>query len=343
MPRRPRNHELQSAIALLRAELRLGRREIERLRVEVGILRDAAEPLIHQAPARERFAFIHARRERYSVNRLCQVLVADRCNYHAWTRAQARREERGYDDRQLAQLVLEIHTAHPAYGAVRVSRELKRQGVEVGTRRVARLMREHGLTGVTRRRRRNLTRPDKGAAAVPDLICRQFSAPMPGLKMIGDISCFRTGEGWIYLATVLDLCSRELIGYAIAPHMRASLAVDAITAAHGTGLVAGNAIMHTDRGSQYHSRAYRNALRRLEIRPSTSRIGSCLDGAAAESFFATIKTEIGADFWPDRASARRDIESWITDYNKRRLHSTLDYQTPTATRLTWQQRMETAF
>jgi putative transposase len=101
--------------------------------------------------------------------------------------------------------------------------------------------------------------------------------------------------------------------------------------------------MHTDRGSQYHSRAYHNALRRLEIRPSTSRIGSCLDGAAAESFFATIKTEIGADFWPDRAGARRDIENWITDYNKRRLHSTLDYQTPTATRLTWQQRMETAF
>jgi len=111
-------------------------------------------------------------------------------------------------------------------------------------------MREHGIAGITRRKRRNLTKPDKDAAAVPDLIRREFTAPMPGLKLIGDISCFPTGEGWLYLATVLDLCSKELIGYAIAPHMRASLAVEAITAAHRAGLVEGNAIMHTDRGSQ---------------------------------------------------------------------------------------------
>jgi len=149
---------------------------------------------------------------------------------------------------------------------------------------------------------------------------------MPGLKLIGDITCFATREGWLYLATAVDLCSKEVVGYAIAPHMRASLAIDAITTAHRTGLVAGNAIMHTDRGSQYHAKAYRCVLRRLEIRQSTSRTGSCLDGAAAESFFATIKTEIGADSWPDRASARRDIEDWITAYNARRLHSSLDYK-----------------
>jgi len=143
------------------------------------------------------------------------------------------------------------------------------------------------------------------------------------------------------MATVLDLCSRELIGYAIASHMRASPAVDAITRAYRTGLIAGNAIMHTDRGSQYHAKAYRNALARLEIRPSTSRTGSCLDGAAAESFFATIKTEIGVDTWPDRATARRDIENWITDYNERRLHPALDYQPPTGARIAWQQRMST--
>jgi putative transposase len=113
------------------------------------------------------------------------------------------------------------------------------------------------------------------------LIRREFTAPMPGLKLVGDISCFPTSEGWLYLATVLDLNSKELIGYAIAPHMRASLAVEAITAAHRAGLVAGNAIMHTDRGGQYHSRAYRSVLGRLEIRQSTSRTGSCLDGAAA--------------------------------------------------------------
>jgi putative transposase len=109
--------------------------------------------------------------------------------------------------------------------------------------------------------------------------------------------------------------------------MRASLTVDAITAAHQAGLTAGNAIMHTDRGGQYHARAYRNALKRLEIRQSTSRTGSCPDGAAAESFLATVKTEIGITPWPDRASAHRDTENWITHYNHRRPHSALDYQT----------------
>jgi transposase InsO family protein len=103
--------------------------------------------------------------------------------------------------------------------------------------------------------------------------------------------------------------SKELIGYAIAPHLRASLAVDAITAAHCAGLVAGDAIMHTDRGGRYHAGTCRIALGRLEIRQGTSRSGFCLDGAAAESFFATVKTEIGVDSWPDRATARRDVES----------------------------------
>jgi transposase InsO family protein len=123
--------------------------------------------------------------------------------------------------------------------------------------------------------------------------------------------------------------------------MRASLAVEAITAAHRTGLVAGNAIMHTDRGGQYHSTAYRNALKRLEIRQSTSRTGSCLDGAAAESFFAAIEAEIGVEHWPDRASARRDIENWIRHYNQRRLHPALGYKTPGEARIAWQQRMST--
>jgi putative transposase len=98
----------------------------------------------------------------------------------------------------------------------------------------------------------------------------------------------------------------------------------------------------TDRGGQYHAKVYRSTLRRLDIRQSTSRTGSCLDGAAAESFFATIKTEIGVDSWPDRATARRDIESWITAYNERRLHSTLGYRTPAETRTAWQQRVSTA-
>jgi transposase InsO family protein len=333
------HRDLTATIGSLHVQLREQRREVQRLRVENEVLREAAEPLIHHAPARERFAFVDRLRGRFGIRRLCRILATDHSNYHAWVRANARRDERTLDDQELVAWIVEIHTTRAAYGAERVTREFKRQGVEVGRRRVARLMREHGIAGITRRKRRSLTKPDAAAAAVPDLLRREFTAPMPGLKLVGDISSFPTGEGWLYLATVLDLCSKELIGYAIAPHMRASLVVDAVSAAHRAGLVAGNAIMHTDRGGQYHARAYRNTLKRLEIRQSTSRTGSCLDGAAAESFFATVKTEIGIRSWPDRASARRDIENWITHYNYRRLHSALGYRTPAETRIAWQQRM----
>ena len=342
MPRQSTRRDLATALAHAREELRRNKREMQELRRENEILREGAEPLIHHAAARDRFAFIQACRDRFGAKRLCRALVTDSSNYFAWVRAQAKRRVREHDEQRLAQLIIEVHTAQPAYGVQRITRELQRRGLAVGRRVVARLMRAHGIAGVTRRKRRNLTKPDRGAAAIPDLIRRDFTAPMPGLKLIGDISCFPTSEGWLYLATVLDLCSRELIGYALAPHMRAGLAIEAITAAHRTGLVAGNAIMHTDRGGQYHATAYRNVLRRLEVRQSTSRTGSCLDGAAAESFFATIKTEIGIDSWPDRASARRDIENWIKSYNERRLHSSLGYQPPTAARIGWQDRISAA-
>jgi transposase InsO family protein len=143
---------------------------------------------------------------------LCKPLVTDSSNYFAWVRAGSRRRVRERDEKRLAQLITEVHTAQPAYGAQRITRELQRRGVPVGRRVVARLMRALGIAGVTRRKRRNLTRPDDGASAVPDLIRRDFTAPMPGLKLVGDISCFPTAEGWLYLATVLGLYSKELIG-----------------------------------------------------------------------------------------------------------------------------------
>jgi transposase InsO family protein len=334
--------DLEAALADARGLLRRQERELQALREEADILREAAEALIHHAPARERFAFVHTLRDRFAARRICRIIATDHAGYFAWVRAEQKRTTRKLGDRELLQLIIEIHTTHPAYGAERITRELKNQGTRVGRRRVARLMRENGIAGITRRKRRNLTKPDKGAAAIPDLLQRNFTAPMPGLKLTGDISCFRTSEGWIYLATVIDLCSKELIGWAIAAHMRTSLVADAITLAHSRGLTAGNAIMHTDRGSQYFAKTYQRLLQRLEIRQSTSRTGSCLDGAAAESFFATIKTEIGTESWPDRTSARRDIEIYINDYNARRLHSAIDYQPPATMRLAWQTRMSTA-
>jgi len=247
MPRRPSRDDLAVALARAREELRRSRRENRNLRRENQVLRGAAEPLIHDAPARERFTFIHERRDRFSAKLLCRVLVTDGANYRAWVRSLRKRSDRQHDERRLTALIFEVHATHPAYGVLRITCELQRRGVPVGRRVVARLMRENGIAAVTRRRRRNLTRPDAGAAVLPDLIRREFTAPIPGLKLIGDISCFATNGGWLYLAAVVDLCSRDVIGYALAPHMGAGLAADAINAAHRTGLVAGNAIMHTDR------------------------------------------------------------------------------------------------
>jgi transposase InsO family protein len=339
--RRASRRDLEAALADARGQLRRQEHELRDLREEADVPREAAETLIHHAPARKRITFIHTLRDRLAVRRICRIIATDHAGYFAWVRTEHKRTARNLEDRELLQLITEIHTAHPAYGAQRVTRELKNQGTQVGRRRVARLMRENGIAGITRRKRRNLTKPDKRAAAIPDLLQRNLTAPVPGLKLTGDIPCLRTTEGRIYLATVIDLCSKELIGWAIAAHMRTSLVTDAMTKAHGRGLTAGKAITHTDRGSQYFAKTYQRLLQRLEIRQSTSPTGSCLDGAAAESFFATIKSEIGTESWPDRASARHDIEHYITDYNARRLHSAIDYQPPATMRLAWQTRMST--
>ena len=164
----------------MRSEVRRHRREIQQLRVENEILGEAAQPLIHRAPARERSAFIHRLRDRFSAKRLCRVTVTDRGS--GWARARVRRNERAYDEQELTSRIVEIHTTHPAYGAERTTRELGRQGIEIGRRVVTRLMQTNGISGITRRRRRNLTTPDKDAAVIPDLIRRQFTAPMPSLK-----------------------------------------------------------------------------------------------------------------------------------------------------------------
>lgn len=195
MPRRSNRDDLAVALAEAREELRRSWRENRNLRREVQVLREAAEPLIHHAPARERFAFIHERRDRFSGRLLCRVLVTDGANYRAWVRGLHKRRDRQLNERRLTALVFEVHATYPAYGVIRVTRELQRRGVPVGRRIVARLMRENGIADVTRRRRHNLTRPDAGAATVPDLIRREFTAPMPGLKLIGDITCFATSEG----------------------------------------------------------------------------------------------------------------------------------------------------
>lgn len=275
---------------------------------------------------------------------MCDVLGWDRSGYYAWHANKEARQEKAEAEEDLARRIRDIHTAsRGAYGALRITRKLHDQGHVVNRKRVARIMREREIVGITRRKPRSLTKADRTAPPAPDLIGRDFTAPMPGLKMVGDITCLPTAEGWLYLATVIDLCTREVVGWSMADHMRTGLVVDAMRMAYDGGHTAGNAIFHSDRGSQYTSRQFRTALGELDIRQSAGRTGSCFDNAAAESFFAVLKSEIGTTAWTSREEARQDVFRWIAQhYNRERIHSTIGYITPHQARIRCHERLDLA-
>ncbi|WP_406068466.1 IS3 family transposase [Micromonospora sp. NBC_01638] len=197
-----------------------------------------------------RYRFISEHRADYGVQRLCRVLAVRRPGFYEWLTALPAREQRAAAEDQLAAEIAAIHGGHRgAYGSPGVAVELRRRGRRVNRKRVERIMRERGIVGITRRRRRSLTRQDQTAAPAPDLIGRDFTADAPGQRLVGDITYLPTAEGWLYLATTIDLHTREVIGHAMAAHMRADLVADAVTLAHQRGLVDPKAIFHSDRGS----------------------------------------------------------------------------------------------
>ncbi|MFK4268768.1 IS3 family transposase [Streptomyces milbemycinicus] len=284
----------------------------------------------------EVYRFIAAEKATYPVALLCRVLGVARSSFYAWLEAEEARQARELADTALLHEITVIHlSSKGAYGVPRVHAELRRLGRAVNRKRVERLMREHGIAGVTRRRRRSLTRPDKQARQAPDLLGRDFTAARPGTRLVGDITYLPTREGWLYLACWLDLATREVVGYAMADHHRAELVVDALRMAHGRGNLEPGCIMHSDRGSEYTSAELRSAISALGLRQSTGRTGSCFDNAAAESFWAVLKEEIGTRIWPDRATARAEVFAFVeTFYNRRRLrkHPHFGYLTPHETR-----------
>ncbi|GGI02492.1 IS3 family transposase [Egicoccus halophilus] len=196
----------------------------------------------------------------------------------------------------------------------------------VNRKRTARLMRQEGLEGHRPRRRRSLTRPDQGAAPIEDLVGRRFQPSLLDTVWCGDITYIRTGQGWLYLATVIDLASRRLIGWSMGDRHDATLVVDALqmaVAARGRSAMDGT-IFHHDRGSEYTSDAFRTTCRQLGVTQSSSRTGSCLDNAVAESFFAALKVKLVHRLhFASRAEARRAIFAWVHRYNHRRRHTTI--------------------
>lgn len=216
------------------------------------------------------------------------------------------------------------------YGYRRLHAALARQGVQAGLELVRALMRQLDLVPCQPRPWRLTTIPDPEAAATPDLVRRDFTAAAPGEKMVGDITYIKTWEGWLYLATVIDCCTKMVVGYATADHMKTTLVAEAIDMATRNHTIADGAIFHSDRGCQYTSSEFRTKLHALKIRPSIGRTGVCWDNAMAESFNGALKNElIYRTAYPTRKRASVAIAQYIeVFYNRQRLHSGLNYRTP---------------
>lgn len=278
-----------------------------------------------------RYRFITAEKASFPIAVLCRVLRVARAGYYAWQlRAPSRRAQA---DATLTGRLVQLHTAsRQTYGAPRLHADLAAAGQRVGRKRVARLMRAAGLRGVSRRRGvPRTTIADPAARPAPNLLERQFTAAAPDRCWVGDITYLPTGEGWLYLASLVDVCSRRVVGFALADHLRTELALEALHLALGQRHpTAGALVHHTDRGCQYTARAYQAMLEQHGITPSMSRRGDCYDNALAESFNATIKTELVArTHWLTRQEARTAVFEWITVfYNRQRRHSSLGYVSP---------------
>jgi transposase InsO family protein len=259
-----------------------------------------------------RYRFIAAEKPTYPVSLLCRVLGVSRASFYAWC-------DRGLSTRQRAdqQLLEQIRQIHHdwrgSYGAPRVHAELREDhGIRCSRKRVARLMRHHDLVGCHRRRRRGLTRPDPKATPAPDLVGRLFDPGAPNRTWYADISYVPTQEGWRYLAAVLDGCSRKVVGWAMADHLRAELAVDALQMALDRRQPAAGLLHHSDRGSQYTAGVYTKALEVAGLRQSMGHVATCFDNAIAESLFATLKTElVHTRTWPTRQAARTAIYEYL--------------------------------
>jgi transposase InsO family protein len=269
-----------------------------------------------------------------TVARACRLLQVSRSAYYAHRATTAA----GGSHRQRADAVLteRVITAHEqskgTYGAPRIHAELAAQGYRHSRKRIARLLRQAGRAGRTPKRWRTTTITDPAAVTAPDLIARDFtcSAAAINTRWCGDITYINTWECWLYLATVIDLASRRVVGWAVADHLRTELVEQALRQAVRHRRPAAGVIFHSDRGRQYTSHQYARTAAAAGVRLSVGRAGQCWDNAVAESFFATIKTELlDRQPWPTRVAAQRAIFAWIEGwYNTRRRHSSLGYLSP---------------
>lgn len=281
-----------------------------------------------------RFQFVYEHARRYGVKRLCRVIRLARSSYYHWLATAPEREAREAADAALAERIRAVHAdSHGTYGAPRITAELREAGEQVNHKRVARVMRKFQIAGLRLRRRHTTTVADQAAAKSPDLLRRDFTATALNTRYVGDITYLRIGASrFCYLATVMDLASRRLAGWAIADHMRVELVIDALKAAERTRGSLTGAIFHTDHGAQYTSKAFAEACRTAGVTQSMGAIGTSADNAAAESLNAAFKRETlqGGHGFADEREARLAVFGWAHRYNTRRRHSRLGHISPIA-------------
>ena len=274
-----------------------------------------------------RYRFIAVEKAQHSVVVLCRVLEVARSAFYIWQHQQPSAHAQA--DARLLEQIRAVHAVSKCtYGAPRVHAQLRTR-TRVSRKRVARLMRTAGLVGRPARRFRRTTFPDR-TTHTADLVQRQFRPAAPNQLWVADISYVRTWEGWLYLAVILDAFSRRVVGWALADHLRTELASTALSMALSRRRPRPGLIHHSDRGTQYVSTTYGEALTEHGLRQSVGRPGTAWDNAVAESFFATLKTElIYRHAWPTRQAARSAVFEFIEGwYNRTRLHSTLNYRSP---------------
>jgi putative transposase len=274
------------------------------------------------------FRLVEAEKADYPVSLLCRVLKVSRSGYYAWRDRPPSR--RSVEDASLTAKIREIHEgSRHTYGYPRVHAELRALGVECGRRRVARLMREEGLQGCMRGRRRSTTRRDESVAPAPDLVDRRFLAASPDRLWLADITYVPTREGFLYLAFILDACTRRLVGWSMANHLRAELVSDALEMALWRRGSPSGVIHHSDQGSQYTALSFGQRLQEAGMFPSMGRVGSALDNAMAESFVSTLKAEMGVSVFATTEAARIAVFDYIEGfYNPSRRHSSIGYMSP---------------
>jgi len=286
-----------------------------------------------------RFQFVEDHRKVFPIHRMCALLEVSRSGYYAW-RGRPPSEREMANEELYKEIKAAYDRAHETYGSPRVYQELKRRGIACSENRVARLMRLRGLRARQTRTYKSTTRRNRANPVAPNVLERNFVAKQPNRKWVLDITYIPTAEGWLYLAVVLDLYSRRVVGWAMSNRITADLTKGALMMAMQHREVTPGLIHHSDQGSQYTDGDYQQRLKDCRIVASMNGVGTWYDNAPAESFFATLKSEwVHHRIYRTRQEARADIFYYIEAfYNPRRLHSALGYLSPVAYEELYHQR-----